>query len=400
MARSTTPASPLMAALELFETTEANLAKLERLWTELEHLMPTGVSFGTDPEYEDRARSYVAILAALPMIDGWKPGSEPPELNALAQDRFDALELGEPTAQISVEQRLEEPSRELRDYRFRLNSKRRALVRESLIELIDVIDADVKLLREQSGDIESAVKLGDELWRALRDHIKQIDVLLGSSVERPLRWRDLRRHAGFADPHDLSDIEEADWPQVKEALRKVLYAENEPLPVAVADLSDLVAARPRGPILTGLAWENIDDDQFERLIFNLISATRGYENPEWLMKTRAADKGRDLSATRVIQDELTATLRLRTIIQCKHWQAKSVTLHEVAGTEAQMALWGNPPVDVLVMATSGRFTADAVQWIEQHNAKGARPRIEMWPDSHLERLLAARPGLIAEFGLR
>lgn len=65
-----------------------------------------------------------------------------------------------------------------------------------------------------------------------------------------------------------------------------------------------------------------------------------------------------------------------------------------------MALWQNPPVDVLVIATSGRFTSDAVAWIERHNETGVRPQIEMWPESRLERVLAARPALIAEAKLR
>ena len=43
---------------------------------------------------------------------------------------------------------------------------------------------------------------------------------------------------------------------------------------------------------------------------------------------------------------------------------------------------------------------DAVEAIETHNASGNAPKLEMWPESHLERLLAARPALIAEFGLR
>jgi hypothetical protein len=99
-------------------------------------------------------------------------------------------------------------------------------------------------------------------------------------------------------------------------------------------------------------------------------------------------------------DPLSGTLRSRVIIQCKHWLSKSVTLQDAASAKEQMALWGDPRVDVLVIATSGRFTADAVQWIERHNSKGECPRIDMWPESHLERLLAARPGLIAEFSLR
>lgn len=132
----------------------------------------------------------------------------------------------------------------------------------------------------------------------------------------------------------------------------------------------------------------------------MIGDELGYENPEWLMQTRAPDRGRDLSVTRAIADALSGTLRLKVIIQCKHWLSKSVNLQEVAAAKDQMGLWTDRRVDVLVIATSGRFTADAVQWVERHNAKGESPRIEMWPESHLERLLAARPGLIAEFGLR
>ena len=51
-------------------------------------------------------------------------------------------------------------------------------------------------------------------------------------------------------------------------------------------------------------------------------------------------------------------------------------------------------------ATSGRFTADAVALIEKQNQSDSALRIEMWAESHLERLLASRPALIAEFSLR
>jgi hypothetical protein len=53
-----------------------------------------------------------------------------------------------------------------------------------------------------------------------------------------------------------------------------------------------------------------------------------------------------------------------------------------------------------IIATSGRFTSDAVQWVEQHNGRHGSPRIEMWAESYLERLLSERPALITEFGLR
>jgi hypothetical protein len=40
-----------MAALEKFEAAEANLVKLERLSSELDKLVPSGISFGDDAEY-------------------------------------------------------------------------------------------------------------------------------------------------------------------------------------------------------------------------------------------------------------------------------------------------------------------------------------------------------------
>jgi Restriction endonuclease len=88
------------------------------------------------------------------------------------------------------------------------------------------------------------------------------------------------------------------------------------------------------------------------------------------------------------------------IIQCKHWLSRSVSLPDVQSAAAQTDLWTDPPVQVLVLATSGRFTTDAVQWTETKNHRGSMPRIEMWPESHLESLLAARPALIAQFHLR
>lgn len=395
------PRSALMDALEQFEAAEANLIKLERLWTELSELIPGGVSFGGNSEFEDRARSYGHVLAALPKIDGWKPETEPPSLDDIAQNRLDAMEVDEPGAHAHVETWVEEPGRELQEYRFRLNNKRRQLIRDALVGLIDTIDADIRTLRVQAGDEdEQNRKLEPELWTDLREHLGQIEVLLGSSVKKPERWTDMMRHMKFGETGDLHDIEEHDWPNIKESLRKGLYGANEPLPVKVDDLGGLVAARPSGPVTIALNWEALNDEGFERLIFGLISDSPGYENPEWLMATRAADRGRDLSVTRVTQDELSGTTRARIVIQCKHWRSRSVNLPEVAATKEQMALWNAPRVDVLVVATSGRFTADAVSWVEAHNGAGVPPRIEMWPESHLERLLAARPALIAEFGLR
>jgi hypothetical protein len=139
---------------------------------------------------------------------------------------------------------------------------------------------------------------------------------------------------------------------------------------------------------------------FERLIYALISSSDSCENVEWLTKTNAPDRGRDLSAYRVLRDQLSGVTRSRVIIQCKHWLDKSVNLPDVSSVKGQMALWETPRVDILIIATTGRFTTDAIDFIEKHNASDRAMRIEMWPESHLERLLAERPGLVAEFRLR
>ncbi len=144
----------------------------------------------------------------------------------------------------------------------------------------------------------------------------------------------------------------------------------------------------------------MDDDAFGRLVFTLIGDEPGYENPGWLMRTHAPDRGRDLSVTRVVTDGRSGAIRHRIIIQCKHWLSKSIAQPQISIAKDQTMLWNDPRVDVLVIATSGRFTSDAVRWIERYNADCASPRIEMWAESHLERLLAGRPALIALFNLR
>lgn len=392
--------SAIMEALKQFEATEANLTKLENLWGELKNLFPTGVVLGESPEYEDRRRSFYAILEAMPSIGGWRPSISVPDWNAIAGARLDFMELGEPLEGAKFEATVWADGNEISEYRYRLNQKRRELIREALVAIIDKFDADLRLIRRELGLREAYESARGPLWTELEKNADQIEVLLGSSVQKPRRWSDLRRHLHFAMVGDLGDIEEHDWPAVKEGLRKGLYGSNEALPVAVTDLADLVAAKPTGPIITALKWENIDADTFERLIFSLISQVSGYENCEWLMRTNAPDRGRDLSVTRVTIDPLSGTFRQRVIIQCKHWLSSSVSLPDVQTAASQTELWNDPPVLVLIIATSGRFTTDAVQWIETRNHKGTLPRIEMWPESHLESLIAARPALIAQFNLR
>jgi hypothetical protein len=393
--------SPLNAALRHFEAAEANLVKAEKVLAEIESAIPSGIAFGENTDYETNCRNFDGLIAALPKIEGWKPDIMLMELDEIAQNRMDAQEVGEIECIISVERQIAEPSRLLREYRYRFNQKRRELIRDALIELIDAIDANLRQLGKLlDGDEPSNHDVVDPEFEQLKSNVAQIETLLGSSVAKPARWTDLHRHMHFGMLGDLRDIVDHDWPSVKSGLRKSMYGENEPVPVEVEDLGALVSAKPKGPVATKLKWESLADEEFERLIFALISSEHGYENPEWLMKTNAPDRGRDLSVYRVHSDPLGGTLRQRVIIQCKHWQSKSVAPTDIAALKEQMKLWEPPRVDIHVIATSGRFTSDAVSVVEKHNQSDSALRIEMWPESHLERLLASRPAIIAEFGLR
>ena len=105
------------------------------------------------------------------------------------------MEIDEPSAHVSVERWVEEPGRELREYRFRFNNTRKALIRDALIGLIDQIDADIRAVRAKvSPEAEPREQLDREMWSDMREHMKQIEVLLGSTVKKPARWSDMMRH--------------------------------------------------------------------------------------------------------------------------------------------------------------------------------------------------------------
>lgn len=393
----------LMVALQHFEATEANLSKLERVWKEIKSLVPDGASFDTEPDYDNKCRVFNDILSHLPKIDEWKPKTQPKDLNEIAQSRLDAQEISEISVIVSVEEEIERPGKELEEYRFRFNKKRKELINSALSELVPFVDSDIVALQEKLMEKEKDDKsmILIESLPSIADRISQIDTLLGSSIKRPRRWSDLQRHLSFAQEHDFADIVRFDWSSVKKGLQQVIYEADNPTPVEVDDLAELTKAKPAGPVSRKLHWENLNDEQFERLIYMLLIGAKGYENPQWLTSTNAPDRGRDLSVEQIIQDPLATTKRFKVIVQCRHWLTKSISIVDVATLKEQMKLHEHPSgVDTLIIATSGRFTSDAVNSIEIHNQSDTRLRIDMWAETHLETLLASSPHLIAEFGLR
>jgi hypothetical protein len=393
--------SPFESALRQFDRTEANLVKLEKLWDRIKGLIPSPGThvFSEQPDYDQLCLTFRGILAAVPAIDGWKLPDALPSMNDAISNCIDASEVGDVDALLSTDDYLHKQGEHLREYRLRFNVKRRELTRTALMQSAVAIDNDLLQIEATLAGRRPEDKLSGPAVDDLAQHIREIATLIGSDRRLP-RWDDLQRHLSFGQVHDFFDIRDHDWPAIRPALDVALCGEGDPLPVEVSDLSKLTGVQSDGPIATRLQWDRLTDEDFERLVFNLIRDCHGYENPQWLTRTHAPDRGRDLSVMRIQKDALAETRVLRVIIQCKHWLDKSVDVPAVTQTMNLVHTWEPPRVDVVVIATSGRFTGDAITVIEKHNEADHACRYEMWPESRLEHLLAERPALVAEFNLR
>jgi hypothetical protein len=389
-------------ALGQFDRIDANLRRLEKVWEEMESLIYplSGRTLGVRDErrYETLRRAFTAIAESLPVIGESRYEGYPLEADEVGPFQFETREAHEPRAYANADQVIYAPSRGIDEYRSRFDSARRELVRERLHELVAEVDEILAQLLEWVGDDSEPVI--DPDWSKLTEAIAEVERLVSKDMPRTGRWDDLKRHIHFGQGHDVHDIANLDWPSIRPDIEAGMYSELEPLPVRVDDLAMLVKSKPRGRVSTKLAWDALDPEGFEQLLFNIVSDAEGYENAKLLTRTHAPDRGRDISVDRGLPDSLSGVTRQRIIIQAKHWLTKSIPPLEVMQAVSAVKLWEPPLVNVLIIATSGRFTSDAVAWVEQHNHAGERPIIEMWPDSQLETLLAESPHLVAEFRLR
>lgn len=388
----------LASTLEMFDRVAVNLENLQQVWEEMisyTNISGIVISLG-DAQYDELMRQFNDLAGSLPPIHDYVITARPTHLDEIGQWRMDAMDV--PEALPGLQRELDAPGDAIAEYRHRLQKERRGLVRrraEILTTQIDGLLSDLVGRHPQDG---STVK-EDEDWSTMETCFRELFLVLGQDELRGTRITALERHLHFGQGGDLHDIANHDWPDVKPRIEKALYADREPLPVQMVDLGALAAARPVGPVPTELDFSGLEDERFERLIFSLLTSTEGYENAAWLMETRAPDRGRDLSVDRVNADALTGTTRDRVIVQCKAWK-KSISPTECVAALTPLKLWEPPPVDVLVIAMTGRFSADAVAWIEKHNNAGNRPRIQPWANSNLELMLASRSDLVTRFDLR
>jgi restriction endonuclease len=383
--------------LAAFDAAAANLAKAEAVWQRVRPLMPNSAVLGDPPGFDDLARAWIDLIAGLPPINDWTITDALPTPNDIGRGFLDWMEIGEPPW--PVYEALEKPDKDIEEYGYRLKRARQRAVRTRVEVLVKAVDRVLPLVvrdvvRDSRDQLESPQTL------LIRDHIAEIDRLLADTCPRTGRWRDLYRHMSFSEGHDWWDIVEFDWPSVKPEILSATLAESDPLSVPDIDLGAAAESDPTGGVTTALRWDSINDESFERLLFDLLRGLTGYDNVDWLMKTNASDHGRDLAVYRTLSDSSGFVRRERVIVQAKHWQNKSVDPASILDTLSRLSAWEPPHIHCLVVATSGRFTADAVRFVEARNEKGVDPRIELWPEAHLEAMLAPRPELTAAYGLR
>ena len=385
----------LSTALTQFDRTMANIELLESLWQRYEQHIPSSAVFGLDtPEIGQIRREFSDIANSLPAINEIKLEADLLPLDDISQMRFDYMEIGlEMEGYRAIDDATQLPKRNLDEYKYRVLKMRRLLVRSRIEEVVARMD---DLLRSTT-ETDQGREYPDNIdgWALLGEMIAELDRLRGSDLLSDTRLGDLNRHIHFAEPHDLRDIVELDWPSVRTALVD-LVVEGEPLTISVEDLGDLVRSEPTGSVTSRLDWEHVDSETFERLVFDLLRSAGSYENIEWLIKTNAPDRGRDLSADRVIVDELSGTKRLAVLVQCKHWQSRSISVANIVTLMAEVGLWSRR-FAIVIVATSGRFTQDAVDWREKRELEGEYPAVEFWAGSHIEHLLASRPTLRSNY---
>lgn len=375
----------------------ANLGKAEAVWSRGQTFLPSGPARGSDPEYDDLSRAWNDLIDGLPAIDGWTINDPLPDIDELGQSYIDLFEIGEPP--FNIAEQAQQPGRDLAEYRFRLNRARRRASRERLQQLVASVEAALPPLLDgvprHSRDVLDRPEAAQ-----IANAVAEVERLLGDVAQRRGRWNDLHRHMAFGEGHDWHDIAEMDWPSVRPDIEAGALADTDPVDVPNIDLGAAAAGHLTGAASIALPWERLDDDGFERLLYDLLRDVAEHQNVQWLMQTRAPDRGRDLSLERRLVDSTGGVRTERVIVQAKHWRIRSVSAADVAATLAGVQLWQPPLVHGLVIATTGRFTADGVAWAEQNNERGTAPRIELWPDARLETLLAQRPHIAAGHGLR
>lgn len=231
----------------------------------------------------------------MPPIEGWTITEELPDIDDAGRAFIDYADIGEHP--FPVWEALEQPAKDIAEYRYRLNRARRRAVRGRLEELLAYVDTSLPALLADVLPSSAEVPAG-ALVEQLRGAFREIERLMGEATRRSSRWGDLARHLSFGQGHDWHDIANLDWPDVRTDVEDAGRGDDDPLPVPSIDLGVVASGNLTGGASSALPWHRLDPSTFERLLYDLLRDLPQHQNVQWLQRTQAADRGRDLTCER------------------------------------------------------------------------------------------------------
>src|SRR5690606_22315093 len=135
-----------------------------------------------------------------------------PDADVVGQTFLDYADIGEHP--FDLMNALEEPGRQLDEYRFRLAQARRIAIRERLANLTSNAS---RLLADlaASAQRDSVEHLDDPRATEIKNSISEIERLLGDTTERSGQWEELHSHLEAGKGSDWHSIVESAWPSVQ-----------------------------------------------------------------------------------------------------------------------------------------------------------------------------------------
>jgi len=376
--------------LLILNTTEESVTRIQNLIYQARKLTPEQLGF----EFEEVHNEFIRETTLLPIVENYKPSS----LNSGNNSDLTFLAL-------SPIQQLDEFQAVIDKYSLMLFEKRKGIASSLLLDIFEEVEDILSRLKEIyiGKGLPSCQEVEDSSLPRLKDKISEIEICIGARTSDIDKWSNINRHLAFGQISDLEDIINRDWPSIKQSIL-IDFFQLDLSHISGIDLSEkdsigeLRNLVKYEKIRKKFDWKDVSSEEFERLIFQVLSSQNStYENVEFLMRTNAPDCGRDISAHRVYQDSFSGVIRYRVIIQCKHWLGKSLSVKDISYLKDQIKLWEPPRIDVLIVATTGYFSADAVKFMEIHNQSSSPLRMEFWPIERIKKIMESRPHLLESF---
>lgn len=181
-------------------------------------------------------------------MNGWTITDPLPDMDDVGRAFIDYAEIAElPRGAWDA---VEQPTRDLAEYKYPLGRARRRAARERLRQLVTAIDVELQQLL-MNVPRNSTVVLTGPVADELRSTVGEIERLIADTVERRGRLGDLHRHLHFGEGHDWHDINEFDWPTVKPDIEAGAFTDVDPLPVPEIDIGEAAADTFVGAVTVG-----------------------------------------------------------------------------------------------------------------------------------------------------